>query len=86
MKNILPKLIGDHQKGFLKNRYISKKIQTVNDVMNSLKRHNKTGILLLIDFEKAVESLEWKYIKKVLRAYNFSQSFQNWYEILYKNS
>ena len=41
---------------------------------------------LLIDFEKAFDSLEWHYLESVLKAYNFVKDFRTWFSILYKNS
>jgi hypothetical protein len=34
--------------------------------MAYLEQHNKTGLLLLVDFEKAFDSVEWKFRKKKL--------------------
>jgi len=42
--------------------------------------------LLLIDFEKAFDSLEWDYIYQTLEAYNFGPVFQKWIKILYKGA
>jgi c-di-AMP phosphodiesterase-like protein len=32
--------------------------------MHYLEQYNKTGLLLLVDFEKAFDSVEWKFLKK----------------------
>ena len=86
MKQVLPHIISDDQKGFLKNRYIRENIRTVYDIMHELEKRGKSGLILLIDFEKAFDSVEWSYINKVLKAYNFGESFLNWVNIIYKNS
>ena len=49
------------------------------------KTNNKTGIILLIDFEKAYDSLSFKYIKKCLYFFNFSESIIKWVDILLHN-
>ena len=43
-------------------------------------------MLLLIDFEKAFDSLEWDYLESVLKVYYFRNDFRTWFSILYKNS
>ena len=86
LKNVLPTIISNEQKGFLKSRYIGENIRTIYDVMEYLQQNNKAGMLLLIDFEKAFDSLEWFYLNKVLKAYNFGEQFISWFNILYKNS
>jgi hypothetical protein len=46
----------------------------IYDLMHYLEQHNKTGILLLVDFEKAFDSVEWKFLKKALSSFNFGPS------------
>ena len=43
------------------------------------------GILLFVDFEKAFDSLEWKYLFKVLDLLNLGPMFQKWVHIFYSN-
>ena len=40
------------------------------------------GMTLLIDFEKAFDSLEWDYLESVLKVYNFGEEFGTWFSIL----
>ena len=86
IKEVLPNIIQSEQKGFLKDRYIGENIRTVSDSLEFIKRKKITGILLLIDFEKAFDSLEWDYLETVLREYNFGPDFMKWFSIIYKNS
>ena len=85
LKKVLPKIIGNEQKGFLKNRYIGENIRTVYDLMEYLETSNKNGMLLLLDFEKAFDSIEWDYLNKVLGVYGFGPQFIKWFNVLYKN-
>ena len=75
LKQVLPQIISDDQKGFLKNRYIGENIRTDYDIMQECQNKGKSGLLLLLDFEKAFDSVEWGYIKKVMERYNFSKEF-----------
>ena len=43
------------------------------------------GLLLLIDFEKAFDSLAWDFIYKVLTFLNFGPSLITWIKVFYKN-
>ena len=86
LKKVLPKVIGETQKGFLKDRYIGENIRLVYDIMLDLEVHNKKGLIILLDFEKAFDSLEWKYINKVLQSYSFGTNFIRWFNTLYNNS
>ena len=44
-----------------------------------------SGILLFIDFEKAFDSVEWKFIVNSLELFNFGPSIRKWFSILYYN-
>jgi hypothetical protein len=86
LKKCLPDIISQDQKGFLKGRFIGENTRLVYDTMDYLKRKSKCGLLLLIDFEKAFDSVEWHFIKNVLKVYNFGEEFIRWYSILYNQA
>ena len=86
IKEVLPSIIQSEQKGFLKNRYIGENIRTIADSLEYIRQKKITGMILLIDFEKAFDSLEWDFLESVLKAYNFGEDFRRWFSILYKNS
>ena len=43
------------------------------------------GLLILIDFEKAFDSLSWTFIHKALKILNFGESIRRWIEVFYSN-
>ena len=45
-----------------------------------------TGLLLLIDFEKAFDSISWKSINKVLKYFGFEDSIISWVNLFYKTA
>ena len=54
LKTVLPKLISDEQKIFLKGRYIGENIRLLYDTLLYANQHQIPGLLLMVDFEKAV--------------------------------
>ena len=54
MKNVLPDIIGEDQKGFIKGRFSGENTRVLYDVMEYLIHSKKAALLLLIDFEKAL--------------------------------
>ena len=58
IKPLIPFIISDTQKGFIKGRFIGENTRLLYDSMHYLEQHNKTGLLLLVDFEKAFDSVE----------------------------
>ena len=54
---------------------------------NALINHTNTekipGLLLFVDLEKAFDSIEWSFIEKTLKYYNFGTSLVTWVEVFY---
>lgn len=86
MKKVLPSIISESQKGFLKGRFIGENTRLVYDIMNYFKKIGKQGLLLLVDFEKAFDTVESPYINTVLNKYNFGNYMQTWVNTLYKDA
>ena len=81
---VIDELLSHDQTGYLKGRYIGENIRTVYDVIY-LHEGNLPGILLLIDSEKAFDTVKWSVIDKTLSFFNFGQSFRDWVKIIYNN-
>ena len=79
------RLISEQQVGFVPGRYIGECIRTTYDTLELAKEHNKTGLLLLIDFEKAFDSISYKYITKMLTFFGFDDYLKKWVEVLLYN-
>ena len=66
IKTVIDKLISRDQSGFISGRYIGDYTRIVYDLMQFVDEKNIPGLLLLIDFEKAYDSLSWSFMKKYL--------------------
>ena len=55
----------------MKNRFIGENTRLLYDVMQYTEEHKIPGLILLIDFEKAFDSVSWKFIDKSLHFFNF---------------
>ena len=64
-EEIIPNIIHANQSGFVKGRYIGENIRLIQDIMEKLKITKQSGLLLLLDFEKAFDSIEWPYMHKI---------------------
>ena len=83
MKRVLPDIINNDQTGFLKGRSIGENVRLLNSVISYAEQQNVPGMLLFIDFEKAFDTLEWKFLEKTLSFYNFGDSLITWIKLLY---
>jgi len=66
IKKVLPSIIGPEQTAFVKGRYIGEGIQVINGILEYYKEKIDAGILLAIDFKKAFDSINHKFIFKTL--------------------
>jgi len=41
---------------------------------------------MIIDFEKAFDTISWKFIQKTLELFNFGESIRKWINIFYKDA
>ena len=56
------------------------------DILYLAEEQKVPGMLLLIDFEKAFDSVSHTFLKKVLKVYNFGPSIQRWIDVFYNRA
>ena len=74
LKHTFENIISESQTGFIKGRFISDSTRLVYDIMHATEVKNIPGLLLLIDFEKAFDSLSWKFLYKVLNFFDYNNN------------
>ena len=84
LKQVLSFIKRDTQKGFKKNRFMGENTRLLYDLMHYLEENDLDGLLLLVDFEKAFDSIEWEFLIKALKSFNFGPS--KWFKTLYAES
>ena len=85
LERVLKLLINPDQTGFIKGKYIGQNVRLINDILEQTTNQNIPGIPLQLDFKKAFDTMEWKFIQKTLALFNFGDSIQRWISTLYTN-
>jgi len=62
IEKVLPHLINRTQTGYVKGRFIGEGIRLILDIMEYTKYKDIPGVAVFLDFEKALDSVEWNYI------------------------
>ncbi len=83
LQTVMNNIIDYDQTAYIKGRYMGYNIRLVSDIIDYYDAMDKSGVLISIDFKKAFDSLEWKFIFKSLQAFKFGQSFINWIKTIY---
>ena len=85
IKSVLSMLISNDQTGFIPGRYIGENTRLIYDILHYTEENDIPGILLLIDFEKAFDSISWNFIEHVLNFFNFGTNIKGWIKTFYTN-
>jgi hypothetical protein len=83
LKPILQNIISQTQKGFLRGRYIGECVRIISGLMDKLEEGDIPGLLMLVDFEKAFDTVKWPFIEKTLEFYSFGRTFRKWIKSFY---
>ena len=58
-------------------------MRLLSDLLEYSDVKNFPGILLSVDSEKAFVTLEWSFILKTLKVFNFGPSLRRWFTVSY---
>lgn len=77
LKTVLPYLIHINQKAYLTGRTIADVVKNVMDIMYMLQENEEKGMLLLIDFSKAFDSIDHDFLFNMMELFGFGEAFIN---------
>ena len=86
LKCCLPSIINEDQTGFISGRFIGENTRMVFDTIEYCDSHDTPGLLLVLDFSKAFDTIEWKFIKESLELFNFGNNFIEMIKLCQYNS
>ena len=85
LKPVLVDLISQTQKGCLKGRYIGEYTRLIFDLIEKREEDDIPGLLVLLDFEKAFDAVEWSFLYKTLQFWGFGESVCSWIKTFYND-
>ena len=86
IKQVLQHIIHENQRGFMKGRYIGENTRIVYDIIQISNKHKIPGMILLVVFEKAFDSVSWSFMYKALHFFNFGPDIIRWVKTLYADA
>ena len=86
LKAVLPSIINEDQTGFISGRFIGENTRMVYDTIEYCEATNTKGLLIILDFSKAFDTIEWGFINDVLHLFNFGEKFSQMIHLFQKNS
>ena len=85
IKPYLNGIIDTAQSGFVPGRYIGECTRLVYDLMKFTEDKHIPGMLVLIDFEKAFDSISWSFIYQSLSFLGFPTDIVSWVKLFNNN-
>ena len=78
-------MIHEDQSGFVPGRYIGDNLRLIYDMIHYLNNENLPGLFVSIDFEKAFDSIDWKFMQDVLKRFGFGDDIIQWVSSFYND-
>ncbi|CAI5483065.1 unnamed protein product [Closterium sp. Yama58-4] len=85
MQKVLTQVISGEQYGFLPGKRLTDAVSLVADLIDAAKNKNRDWYLLLIDFEKAYDSVRRDFMLETIAKLGFPPRFVGWIEALHKD-
>ena len=83
LQKVISDLVNNDQVGYIKGRYIGENVRIIEDMMIYTSKNKISGFMVLIDYEKAFDMIEWDFLFKTLCAFNFGSFFIKLIRLLY---
>merc|ERR1712082_550228 len=80
---VLARLIGKEQKAYLSENNIGSVVMNLINMIHFCNSKKNEDLILLVDFQKAFDSINHVYIDKVLKLYGFGESIWRWVRLFF---
>ena len=76
LKKVLNRILGPHQKAYIPDRFISEATKNCHDTFEQAVRNKNPGLAIMVDFEKAFDSVSFSFIQNTLKIFGFGPKFR----------
>ena len=83
IKRFMNDLIHPDQSGFLKGRNIGNNVRLIFDIIEYTQTNEIPGAIVLLDIEKAFDSVNHNFLFHTLKQFNFGTKFIDWIRTLH---
>ena len=82
LQKVIKSVILDDQVGYIKGRNISTIVRLIDDVIEYIQVNNKTGAVVALDYTKAFDTINKKFLVEVFKIAGFGPEFIQWVTVL----
>ena len=85
LKKVLKTIVGANQTAYVEGRFIGEATRLISDVLEVTKECNIEGYMVMMDVEKAFDSMDHGFLIDVLKVFGFGKNFIDWIKIILTN-
>ena len=86
IKPLLSQIINPDQTGFISGRFLGENTRLLADTLEYCESNSIDGLLIVVDYAKAFDTIEWNFIENCLNLFGFSEFIVDSVKLLQKNS
>ncbi|GJY76394.1 putative RNA-directed DNA polymerase [Tanacetum coccineum] len=80
VKKVVGEVVGDVQTAFIKGRFILDGVLIANETVEFVRKKKEIGLVFKVDFEKAYDSINWKFLGDIMKRTGFGSKWCKWVE------
>ncbi|GJX93118.1 reverse transcriptase domain, reverse transcriptase zinc-binding domain protein [Tanacetum coccineum] len=78
--------LGEVQNAFISDKFILDGILIANETVYFVKKNKSKGLIFKVDFEKAYDSINWRYLFNILKSMGFEEKWCSWIDACLRSS
>ena len=78
LKKVLGRVVSVDQNAFVRGRQLLDASLIANEVIDSWQKRKEEGLICKLDIENAYDSINWKFLMKVLHKMDFGSRWMDW--------
>ena len=86
LKSTLETVVNPDQTGFIANRFIGDNTRLLYDTINHCEMEEQEGLLIVLNFAKAFDTIEWSYIYTCMNMFGYGDGFITMVKLLHNES
>lgn len=79
---VLINRLSPNQTAFIKGRYILESVVLAREVIHEVKKTNRSGLMLKLDYDKAYDRVSWDFLFEMLESRGFGPKWISWIKSL----
>ena len=78
LKKVVGLVVSEAQNAFVEGRQITNASLIANEVIDYWKKRKEKGVVCKLDIEKAFDSINWSFLRKVMQCMGFGPTWVRW--------